>query len=84
MARKQSDGARFRQFMREGDWREAYGRLGMTNMYRIQESWSPKEIDLGWEEEQEHSSDTGIIMHIVRDHLTQDPHYYSKLKKAGL
>jgi hypothetical protein len=32
----------------------------------------------------EHTDDKNIASEIVADHLTEDPHYYSKLQKAGL
>ena len=40
----------------------------------------PEEFKLGMQTEQEHSSEPAIVEKIVRDHLTEDPKYYSKLK----
>lgn len=43
-----------------------------------------KEVKKGLKAEMEHTSDKEIAKEIVADHLAEDPHYYSKLDKAGL
>lgn len=50
---------------------------------------SSKEVDaeqlrIGIEVEKEHTDDESVAEKIARDHLQEDPHYYTKLKKAGL
>ena len=43
------------------------------------------ELNVGIKEEmEEHTNDENIARQICLDHLAEDPHYYSKLKKAGL
>jgi len=39
-------------------------------------------LDEGIDEEKEHTNDTGMAKEIAMDHLTQDPEYYTKLKKV--
>ena len=43
-----------------------------------------KELKVGKYVEMEHTSDKIVATEIAVDHLTEDPHYYSKLIKAGL
>ena len=50
------------------------------NLLRI----DPQEIQMGVAEEMEHTADEGIARVIAWDHLVEDPHYYTKLKRAGL
>jgi len=40
-----------------------------------------KQLEMGIEVEMEHTSDKSIAKEIAMDHLTEDPKYYSKLKK---
>jgi hypothetical protein len=40
----------------------------------------PKELEMGIAVEAEHTSDKGIQEKIARDHLAEDPKYYSKLQ----
>ena len=42
------------------------------------------ELSMGLSVEAEHTSDPEIAKEIALDHLSEDPHYYSKLKKTGL
>jgi hypothetical protein len=46
--------------------------------------FDPQEVKLGLKVEMEHTDDKAVAREIVADHLTEDPHYYSKLKKVGL
>lgn len=43
-----------------------------------------EEIKMGHKVEREHSKDNEVVGEIVRDHLSEDPRYYSKLKAAKL
>ena len=51
---------------------------------RSLDEFDPQEVKLGLKAEMEHTDDKSIASEIVADHLTEDPHYYSKLKKVGL
>jgi hypothetical protein len=42
------------------------------------------ELALGIKSEMEHTDDKKVAEQIALDHLAEDPHYYSKLKKAKL
>jgi hypothetical protein len=42
------------------------------------------ELLAGVNEEMEHTTNKVIALKIVLDHLAENPHYYSILKKAGL
>ena len=42
------------------------------------------ELTIGIKEEMEHTKDPNIAKMIAKDHLKENPHYYSKLKKAKL
>ena len=44
----------------------------------------PHELAMGVTTEMEHTSDVKIATEIALDHLTKDPHYYTKLNNAGL
>lgn len=44
----------------------------------------PHELAMGVTVEMEHTSDVRIATEIALDHLTEDPHYYTKLNDAGL
>lgn len=46
--------------------------------------FDPEELALGTETELEHTSDRKVASRIAMDHLTEDPHYYTKLRRAGL
>jgi hypothetical protein len=43
--------------------------------------YDPKELKLGIKEELEHTDDKAIAEQIAKDHLEEDPKYYSKLVK---
>jgi len=43
-----------------------------------------KELDKGKKTEKEHTPSTEKATKIAKDHLVEDPKYYTKLKKAGL
>lgn len=44
--------------------------------------FDPKQVKMGMKVESEHTSDKEVAMEIVLDHLSEDPHYYTKLKKV--
>lgn len=44
----------------------------------------PEQLKIGIAVEQEHTTDLALAEKIARDHLAEDPEYYTKLKKAGL
>jgi len=46
--------------------------------------FDPQEVKKGLKAEMEHTNDKEVAKEIVTDHLAEDPHYYSKLDKAGL
>jgi len=48
------------------------------------ERWNYKELALGIQAELEHTDNKHIAMQIAKDHLREDPRYYTKLLKAGL
>jgi len=43
-----------------------------------------EQLRQGIEVEKEHTDDPAIAEKIARDHLAEDPEYYTKLKEAGL
>lgn len=46
--------------------------------------FDPEQVKMGLAIEREHTDDPKIALDIVLDHLTENPKYYSALKKAGL
>jgi len=50
----------------------------------IPEGVDQKEFNQGIGTEKEHTNDEFVAAKIAGDHLKEDPHYYSKLSKAGL
>jgi hypothetical protein len=46
--------------------------------------FDPEQLAMGVEVEMEHTDDSDEALQIAMDHLTEDPEYYTKLKKAGL
>lgn len=53
------------------------GRLTLFN-------YMNEEMQMGVEVEKEHTRDPNEAEKIAREHLEEDPKYYSKLKEAGL
>lgn len=43
-----------------------------------------EQVSIGMKVEMEHTKDETIAAEIVADHLSEDPHYYTKLKTSGL
>lgn len=57
----------------------------MANKWaKSEEGFDPDELAMGSEEEMEHTDDESEAAEIAKDHLREDPKYYSKLKAAGL
>jgi hypothetical protein len=59
----------------------------MSNMGNLEEDnsgFDKHEMSMGMEVEKEHGNDINMIHKTVKDHLKEDPHYYTKLKNAGL
>jgi hypothetical protein len=52
--------------------------------YLTADKIDPEQLKIGIEIEQEHTTDLDLAEKIARDHLAEDPEYYTKLKKAGL
>lgn len=46
------------------------------------DDFDQEQLQMGIEVEMEHTSDRAIAQEIAMDHLTEDAHYYSKLKKV--
>jgi len=46
------------------------------------EDFDPEQVAMGIKVEMEHTNDPKIALEIAMDHLTEDPHYYTKLKKV--
>ena len=42
------------------------------------------QLQVGIEEELEHTDNREVAEEIARDHLKEDPEYYTKLKQCGL
>lgn len=51
---------------------------------KTNKSFDFNELVMGTKVEMEHTKDPKKAKEIAKDHLTEDPKYYSKLKKAGL
>jgi len=63
--------------------------LGITNKLKggVGDNKNPAELDRselnsGIKEEKEHTNDTDVATEIAVDHLTEEPKYYSKMKKV--
>jgi len=52
--------------------------------FRPDSDFDPKELARGIKVEMEHTSDRDIAKEIAKDHLTEDPAYYLKLKAIHL
>lgn len=44
--------------------------------------YDPEQLAAGIKVESEHTKDKSLAQEIAMDHLEEDPHYYSKLKKV--
>jgi hypothetical protein len=52
--------------------------------YQSSKEVDAEQLQIGIEVEKEHTDNEKLAEKIARDHLAEDPHYYTKLKKAGL
>ena len=52
--------------------------------YKKASDFDPEEVKMGIAHEMEHTDDEAVAREICYDHLTENPSYYSKLKKAKL
>jgi hypothetical protein len=50
----------------------------------IQKNVDAKQLEMGIKVEMEHTTDPNVAEKIARDHLAEDPEYYTKLREAGL
>lgn len=58
---------------------------GFADRRKLQEhEVNPEQLKIGIKIEMEHTRDPKIAKQIAMDHLAEDPHYYTKLKKANL
>jgi hypothetical protein len=69
---------------RDCDGRDVYDGCLLTGVFMHCRGKNPKELALGIEVEKEHSNSLQRRSITARQHLEEDPHYYTKLKKAGL
>jgi hypothetical protein len=46
--------------------------------------FSAKQLKIGTRVEMEHTRSKKLAREIAMDHLTEDPRYYDKLRRAGL
>lgn len=53
----------------------------IADMHNVSVKSLEKEMELGLPEELEHTTDKSVAEEIVKDHLTEDPEYYSKKVK---
>lgn len=61
------------------EWKdEIHGGLGDK---KKPEDFDPKALAMGIKVEREHTDDHHLAEEIAMDHLTEDPHYYTKLAK---
>ena len=52
--------------------------------YKSDSDFDPIELEKGIKHEFEHTGDKSIAKEIAKDHLSENPKYYSELKKAGI
>jgi hypothetical protein len=49
--------------------------------YRPDSDFDPKQLEIAIKHELEHTKDKDVAKEIAKDHLSEDPNYYKKLKK---
>lgn len=54
---------------------------GGAGDYRPDSDFDAQQLEIGIKHEMEHTKDRKIAKEIAKDHLTEDPNYYKKLKK---
>lgn len=55
---------------------------GKADGVKSLKTFNRKQVHLGLKEEREHTSSKKVALEITKDHLKEDPRYYSKLKKV--
>ena len=56
----------------------------IAKMHKVSVKELQKQVDMGMKAESEHTSSKREQMKIVKDHLFENPEYYTLLNKAGL
>lgn len=79
----------FARYPRDSLYRGLNNIMTRKDINLIAEAYEKNKVDaeqlkIGIEVEKEHTDDEKVAEKIARDHLAEDPHYYTKLKKAGL
>jgi hypothetical protein len=67
-----------------GHLAESFSLRDITDIHQVPLAELKKQVRLGMEAESEHTSSKREQMKIVKDHLFENPEYYTLLKKAGL
>ena len=67
-----------------GHLAESYSLREIANIHQVPLSELKEQVRMGMKAESEHTSSKREQMKIVKDHLFENPKYYSLLKKAGL
>lgn len=49
--------------------------------YLPDSDFDPEQLEIGIQHEMEHTKDRKLAKEIAKDHLSEDPNYYKKLKK---
>jgi hypothetical protein len=55
--------------------------IGGAGDNRPDSDFDPQQLEIGIKHETEHTKDREVAKEIAKDHLTEDPNYYKKLKK---
>lgn len=72
------------KYITGGHLAKGYSLKDIANMHKISIADLKKEVRMGLKAESEHTSSKREQMQIVKDHLYENPKYYTLLKKAGL
>ena len=72
------------QFIIGGGISEDFSIRDIANIHQVPLSELKEEVKIGMIAESEHNADKKEQMEIVKDHLLENPKYYTLLKKAGL
>ena len=72
------------KYITGGHLAKGYSLRDIANMHKISIADLKKEVRMGLKAESEHTSSKREQMQIVKDHLYENPKYYTLLKKAGL
>lgn len=58
--------------------------IGGSADFKPDSNFNPQELSMGIRHELEHTDDEKIAKEIAKDHLSEDPNYYSNLKSSGM